>query len=347
MSASARQECPRTEAELERRLSEPTAEVQATLEALPGDVIVLGAGGKMGPTTARMLRRAADRAGGVRRIVAVSRFGSPGLATALEQEGIEVIRADLLSQGALAGLPDAPNVIYLAGHKFGTTSAPGLTWMTNTVLPALVAERYRASRIAALSTGNVYPLVPAASGGSRETDPPGPVGEYAWTCVGRERLLEQAAVGAGTRIAIIRLNYAVDLRYGVLVDIAQRVRSGSPVDISVGWVNVIWQGDAIAQAIRSLAHAASPARAINVTGPECLRVRDVAVAYGERFNRAAILSGIEGPDALLSDTTLARELLGAPRVNAATLITWVGDWLDAGGRTLGKPTGFEQREGRF
>lgn len=344
-SAPAR--CPRDEVELDDRLSEPTPGVLQTVAALPGDVLILGAGGKMGPTMARMLRRAADLSSGTRRVIAVSRFSSTPVAETLASHGVEVVRADLSDPARIASLPSAPNVIYMAGQKFGTSSAPGITWMTNTVIPTLVSRRFPASRIVAFSTGNVYPLVPVDSAGSRETDALAPTGEYAWTCVGRERLLRHVSEAQGTPMALIRLNYAVDLRYGVLVDIALRVRTGEPVDVTMGFVNVIWQGDAVAQAIEALRHVAAPPLAVNVTGPERLRVQEIAAAFGRRFGRAPVLTGTESPDALLSNTSLARSLFGAPRVSAERLVDWVADWIGQGGRVLGKSTGFEQREGRF
>ena len=301
----------------------------------------------MGPSLARMARRAADLAGAPRRVFAVSRFPGTETAARLEHDGLIVVRADLGEPGAWERLPDAPNVIFMAGQKFGTNDAPGRTWHTNTVVPALAAARYRSSRIVAFSTGNVYALTPPAAGGSREGDPPAPVGEYAMSCLGRERVLEHAAATRGTRVAILRLNYAVDLRYGVLVDIARRVRGGEPVDVAMGWVNCIWQGDANAAAISALGHAAAPPFVLNLTGPETLRVRDLAGAFAARFGCAVSFSGTEAADALLSNTTRLQEWWGRPRVTAPALVDWVADWLARGGETSGRPTHFEQREGAF
>ncbi|MGQ0650573.1 MAG: NAD-dependent epimerase/dehydratase family protein [Gemmatimonadaceae bacterium] len=338
---------PRTVAELEDRLSEPTSAVVQVLRACPGDVVVLGAGGKMGPSLTVMARRAANLAGGTREVFAVSRFSSADAVGLLEGSGVTIVRADLGAPEAYEALPDAPNVIYMAGQKFGTTGAPGRTWFTNTVMPAFAAARYRSSRIVAFSTGNVYALTAVAAGGSREVDPPAPVGEYAMSCLGRERVFEHAAAEWGTRCAMIRLNYAVDLRYGVLVDIAVRVMRGEPVDVTMGHVNCIWQGDANAAALLALGAVAAPPLVLNVTGAETLRVRDIAHALARRLGRAATIVGTEAPDALLSSTGKLRSMWGEPRVPAAALIEWVAQWISAGGTTSGKATRFEQREGAF
>jgi len=338
---------PRDDDELEERLSRPSSEVIDALRRTPGDVIVLGAGGKMGPSLSAMLRRAADALDDGRSVIAVSRFSSSDVADRLERYGIRVVRAELGDRAAIARLPDAPNVIYMAGQKFGTRNLPSLTWAVNTLVPAMVAERYAASRIVAFSTGNVYPLTPATRHGSREGDALTPMGEYANSCVGRERVLEHVSRTHGTPIAIIRLNYAVDLRYGVLVDIAHRVVSGEPVPVDMGWVNVIWQGDATAQAIRALTTAASPPVAINVTGPDRLSVREAAERLGHLLGTTPVLEGAESPDALLSDTTFAQSLFGPPTISTDVLIEWVSSWVARGGTRLGKPTKFEVRDGRF
>lgn len=338
---------PRTEEALEERLSRPTPAVVEALAAAAGDVIVVGAGGKMGPSLVAMLARAVQQLGDGRRITAVSRWRDADAAARLERLGVRLVRGDLLDTPFLASLPDAPNVLYLAGQKFGTRDAPHRTWMTNTVLAARAAERYRTSRIVAFSTGNVYPLVPADGAGSREGDPLSPVGEYAMSCVGRERVFEDAAERWGTRIALLRLNYAVDLRYGVLVDLAQRIMAGAPIDLAMGYVNCIWQGDANALAVRAFPLASAPPFVVNLTGPARLSVRQVAATLGERLGRPPVFHGTEAPDALLSDTTRLRERLGAPAVDEATLVAWVADWVGGGGRTLGKATRFERRDGGF
>ena len=338
---------PRNDDELEELLSRPSPAVASALGRAEGPIIVLGAGGKMGPSLTTMVKRALVDAGDRRDVIAVSRFSSPDAASRLEHAGVRVVRADLSDARAIAELPDAPNVIYMAGQKFGTRDLPSLTWAVNTLVPAMVAERYAGSRIVAFSTGNVYPLSPASSRGSRETDSLTPLGEYANSCVGRERVLEHVSRTRGTPIAIIRLNYAVDLRYGVLVDIAHRVAAGEPVRLDMGFVNVIWQGDANAQAIRALPLAASPPFVVNVTGPERLSVRDAATHLGQLLGVAPRFEGVEAPDALLSDTTLAQDVFGAPSVSTGTLIEWVASWVARGGTRLGKATKFEVRDGRY
>jgi nucleoside-diphosphate-sugar epimerase len=338
---------PQNDAELEELLSRPTSAVVDTLRQTPGDIIVLGAGGKMGPSLTTMLRRAADSTSDRRRVIAVSRFSSETAAQNLEQSGVEIVRADLSERDEIARLPDAPNVIYMAGQKFGTRDLPSRTWAVNTLVPAMVAERYASSRIVAFSTGNVYALSAASSSGSREGDALTPLGEYANSCVGRERVLEHLSRTQGTPMSIIRLNYAVDLRYGVLVDIAHKILAGEPVRLEMGFVNVIWQGDASALAICSLAHAASPPFVVNVTGAERLSVRDVATQLGVLLGRPPRFEGTPAPDALLSDTSLAQSLFGQPTISTDTLIAWVGDWVGRGGTKLGKETKFEVRDGRY
>jgi nucleoside-diphosphate-sugar epimerase len=294
-----------------------------------------------------MVRRACDALGDGRTVTAVSRFSSPDAAARLEDSGTRVVRAELGDRDAVGRLPDAPNVIYMAGQKFGTKDLPSLTWAVNTLVPAMVAERYAGSRIVAFSTGNVYPLSRATGPGSRESDSLTPIGEYANSCVGRERVLEHVSRTHGTPMAIVRLNYAVDLRYGVLVDIAHRVAAGEPVRVDMGYVNVIWQGDANAQAIRALSLTASPPRAINVTGPDRLSVRKTAMRLGDLLGAAPRIEGTEAPDALLSDTTLAQSLFGMPSVSSDVLIEWVASWVARGGTRLGKATKFEVRDGKF
>lgn len=340
-------DAPRDEGDLEERLSRPSERVLAALRATPGDVLVLGAGGKMGPSLTTMVQRAADAIGDGRRVRAVSRWSNAADATRLAGMGVDVIRADLLEPDVFGALPDAPTIIYMAGQKFGTRDAPALTWMTNTILPSRAVARYRDSRVVMFSTGNVYPLTPVDGPGSREGDMLAPVGEYAASCVGRERVFEDAAQRWGTRSVFLRLNYAVDLRYGVLVDIARRLLDGAPIDLAMGYVNCIWQGDANAAALVALPHADAPPLTLNITGPERLSVRALATALGERLGCTPQFVGVEGSDALLSDTARARALVGAPSVDAETLVAWVATWLRSGGRTLGKATRFERRDGSF
>jgi nucleoside-diphosphate-sugar epimerase len=333
--------------QLEDRLSEPTPEVADTLRRLEGDIVVLGVAGKMGPSLARMARRASDQAGVRRRIVGVARFSLPGLEAELQRGGVETLRCDLLDEEAVRRLPDAPNVLYLAGMKFGATGQEALTWAMNTHLPAIVCRKYARSRIVAFSTGNVYGLVPRASGGSLETDSPAPVGEYAMSCLGRERMFEHFSRTQGTRIALIRLNYACDLRYGVLVDLAQKVLSGAPVDLAMSWFNTVWQGDANTMTWRCFDHAASPPLVLNLTGPEVLNVRETCEKLGKLLGRQPVFAGTESPAALLSNARRAFGLLGQPRVSADQLLAWVAAWVRQGGPTLNKPTHFEARDGRF
>ncbi len=335
------------EAALEDLLSTPRDETVTALAACPGDLVILGAGGKMGPTLARMAARAAASANPARRVVAVSRWSSRDAERSLNDAGVETVTCDLLDREDVVKLPDAPNVVFMAGQKFGTTDAPAMTWAMNTIVPANCAERYRDSRIVAFSTGNVYALTPLRAGGSRESDTLGPVGEYAASCVGRERVFETYSERYGTRVAVVRLNYAIDLRYGVLVDIASRVRGGEPVPLGMGYVNLIWQGDANRVALECMPRAASPPYVLNVTGVDTLSVRALAEAFAERFHTVAKFSGAEGSDALLSNTSRMRESFGPPETSVEQMIAWVAEWLEGGGALLGKPTKFEARDGSF
>jgi nucleoside-diphosphate-sugar epimerase len=333
---------------LDDLLSTPTTGVVDTFARLDGDLIVLGVGGKMGPTLAWMARRAFDASGrSDRRVFGVARFSEPGRESWLRDRGIEPIRCDLLDPDALGRLPEVPNVVSMFAMKFGATGQEARTWGMNAFLPGLVAARYRRSRIVAFSTANVYGLELVGGGGSRETDPPRPVGEYGMSCLGRERILEHQSRTLGIPMALIRLNYAVEMRYGVLVDLAGRVLEGEPIDLATGHFNVIWQGDANAAALLAFDHLASPPSVFNVTGPEILAVRRTAERFGERFGRPVEFRGTEAPDALLSDASLALRLFGPPRIDAERLIDLTADWLLRGGPILGKPTRFEARDGRF
>jgi nucleoside-diphosphate-sugar epimerase len=335
------------EAHLEDLLSTPSTAAVDALRELPGDVVLLGVAGKMGPTLARMVRRAADAAGTARRVVGVSRFSEPGQEAALQAHGVETIRCDLLDEDAVQRLPDAPLVIYMAGRKFGSSGDESLTWAMNTWLPGIVARRYAGSRIAAFSTGNVYGLTRVGHGGSRESDLPSPVGEYAMSCLGRERIFEHASRSRGTLLSILRLNYATEMRYGLLVDLARKVAAGEPIDLTMGHANVIWQGDANAMAIASLRQAASPPFVVNLAGPEELSVREVCRALGDRMGVDARFTGDEAGDALLSNGQRGWDVLGAPTVPLARLLDWTADWVRRGGASLGKPTHFESRDGKF
>ena len=333
--------------QLADRLSEPTPDVVETLRQLEGDLIVLGVAGKMGPSLARMARRASDLAGIKRRVIGVARFSAGGAEGQLQQYGIETIRCDLLDEEAVRRLPDAPNVLCLAGMKFGATGQESLTWAMNTHLPAIVCRKFARSRIVAFSTGNLYGLAPAMGGGSLETDSPAPIGEYGMSCLGRERMFEHFSRTLGTRAALLRLNYACDLRYGVLVDLAQKILAGAPVDLGMSWFNTIWQGDANAMTLRCFDQAASPPLVLNLTGPELLNVRETCEKLGQLLGRRPVFVGAESATALLSNARKALGLFGPPRVSADQLLAWVAAWLLSGGPTLNKPTHFEARDGRF
>ncbi len=335
------------EAALEALLSRPVAPVVEALGALEGDILVLGAGGKMGPSLARLARRASDAAGVRRRVIAVSRFALRVTRDALERDGVETIACDLFDPLALAALPDAPNVIYMVGQKFGTTGAAARTWATNTLLPGLVARRFSGSRIVAFSTGNVYPLSPVSGEGPTESDPTGPVGDYALSALARERVLEFCSVRQGIPMALLRLNYAIEPRYGVLRDLADRILAGEPVELGMAKVNLIWQRDANAVALRALAHCTVPPLLLNVTGHPGLGVRWLAEQLGQRLGKAPRFQGVEADTALLSDATRMVERFGAPAVGIAEMLDVVADWALRGGRSLGKPTHFEEREGKF
>jgi nucleoside-diphosphate-sugar epimerase len=337
----------RDEAHLEELLSQPTESLVRTMQTLAGDIIVLGVAGKMGPTLARMVKRASDAAGTKRRVIGVSRFSSTALQRRLEDHGIETIRCDLLDRDTLAALPDAENVVYMAGMKFGSTGQEWRTWAMNTFLPGLTADRFRGSRIAVFSTGNVYGLSQVSQGGSREEDEMNPAGEYAMSCLGRERIFEHFSRVNETKMTTLRLNYASELRYGVLLDIAQKVHCGRPVSLSMGHLNTIWQRDASAMSLESLAYASTPPNVLNITGPETLGVRWLAEEFAARMGKIALFDGAESNDALLSNAGKAFALFGKPQVNIGQMLDWLADWVIRGGTTLAKPTHFEERAGRF
>jgi nucleoside-diphosphate-sugar epimerase len=333
--------------ELNELLSEPTEATVRALTAVKGDIVILGVGGKMGPTLARMAKRASEDAGIRRKVIGVSRFSSDQCERQLHAWSVETVRCDLLDRASLSKLPDAPNVVYMAGMKFGSTGQESMTWAMNSFLPGLIGERYRHSRIAAFSTGNVYGLCPVSARGSRETDPVNPVGEYAMSCLGRERIFEHFSRVGMTNVSILRLNYACEMRYGVLVDIAKCVHAGQPVPISMGYLNAIWQGDASAISLQALALASTPPFVINIAGPELLSVRRVAEQFGTIFQKPVRFEGAESDDALLSDASKAFALFGLPNVSATQLMTWIADWIARGEATSTKPTHFENRAGRF
>ncbi|NLX14069.1 MAG: NAD(P)-dependent oxidoreductase [Phycisphaerales bacterium] len=332
---------------LEDLLSEPTTGAIETMGRLKGDILILGVAGKIGPSLARMAKRASDAAGTKRRIIGVARKLVTDMKANLEEHGIETIICDLLDQAQLDQLPDAPNVIYMPAMKFGATGQEALTWALNTYLPGMAAKRFRQSRIVAYSTGNIYGLSPVTKGGSVETDVPCPVGEYAMSCLGRERIFQHFSQTLNIPISLFRLNYATEMRYGVLIDLAQQVWADQPINVNMGYFNILWQGDSNAMTLQSFEHAASPPFLINATGPDILTVREVCTRLGQLMKKDVRFTGCEAPDALLNNSTKAYELFGHPRVTADQLIRWSADWTMRGGPLLGKPTHFENREGKF
>lgn len=333
--------------QLDELLSRPSAEVVALFGRLEGDLAIVGGAGKIGPSLTAMACRAREQAGADREIIVIDRFPDPSARRALERHGAKTVTCDLLDPAAAEKLPPAENVIYMVGMKFGTADRPALTWAINALIPAHVARRYRDARIVAFSTGCVYDFVPAESPGSIESDPLTPPGEYSNSCVARERVLEFCSSVHGTRMVLFRLNYAVEMRYGVLVDLALDVRAGREVDLTMGHFNAVWQGDVNAAALRLLEHAAQPPRPVNFTGPEKLSVREVAGRLGERMGKQVRFRGTEAPTALLSDASAARELLGPPAVPIDRVIEWTARWIAGGGATLGKPTHFQTSDGEY
>lgn len=330
--------------QLDDFLSRPGAALVADMARLDGDIIILGVGGKMGPTLARLARNAAP----AKRIIGVARFSEPELRERLEGWGVETITADLLDRAQVEALPQAKNVIFMAGRKFGSSGNQALTWAMNVHSPAIVAETFRQSRIVAFSTGNVYPLIDVARQGALETTPPGPRGEYAQSCLGRERLFEYFSGLYGTPGRLFRLNYAIDLRYGVLFDLASRVKAGTAIDLSLmGHVNVIWQGDANAQALRSLLHCTTPTSPLNISGPETLSVRWLVQELAARLDVQPNLVGDEAPSAWLTNTAEAAKLFGYPEVPLSVMLDWVADWVARDGPSFNKPTKYEVRDGGF
>ncbi|MCZ2415844.1 MAG: NAD(P)-dependent oxidoreductase [Burkholderiales bacterium] len=333
---------------LESFMSEASPALVADLEKVDGDVMVLGVGGKMGPTLARMARRAAPG----RRVIGVARFSDPALAASLERHGVECIACDLLDRQALARLPNVDsgvrNLVFMAGHKFGAADNASLTWMMNVGVPMMVAETFREMRIVAFSTACVYPFVPVNGPGADERTPATPpAGDYANSCVGRERMFEYGSRRYGTPGRLVRLSYAIDTRYGVLFDVGSAVFDGAPLDLTMGYANVIWQGDANEQSLRLLAHCTNPTSPVNVTGPEHTSIRWLAGEFGKRFGRKPVLVGEEAPTAWLEDTTESQRLFGKPRVPIDAMIDWVADWIERGQPGLGKPTHFSTRDGKY
>jgi hypothetical protein len=342
----ARDRLPETIADiaaLDDLLCRPSQALIDDLRTVDGDIMVLGVAGKMGPTLAGLAKAALPD----RRVIGVARFSDPGAEQWLKARGIETIHCDLLDEAALGALPKAPNIIFMAGRKFGAEGDLSLTWAMNAHVPALVAQTFRASRIVAFSTGCVYPFVPVQGTGSDESMAPNPPGEYAQSCVGRERMFEYFSRKYATPGRLFRLNYAIDMRYGVLHDIASKVLQGKPIDVRLGHVNFIWQGDASAQALRCLAHCEAPISPINVSGHEILAVRDLAARFGMLFNRTPVIVGKEEPTAWLTNTSQSVKLFGLPIVGTDQLISWTADWVARSMPSLGKPTKYEVRDGRY
>lgn len=328
---------------LEELMSRPSQALIDDLAAVDGDIMVLGVGGKIGPTLARLAKRAAPE----KKVVGVARFSEPDLPAKLNDWGVETIKADLLDRDALAGLPKVPNIIFMAGRKFGSSGSEELTWAMNVHCPALVAEAFKDSRIVSFSTACVYPFVPISSGGALEDLPPDPPGEYAQSCVGRERMFQYFSKQFNTPGCLIRLSYAIDMRYGVLFDVASAVYRGEPVDVTMGHAHVIWQGDANAQALRALKHCSTPSWPLNVSGTEIVSIRELAQKFADKFEAGVEITGEEADTAWLVNTDKAQSLFGKPIVSTDKLIDWVADWVAREKKSLGKPTHFEARNGAY
>ena len=337
----------KTESQLESYLSEPTDEVISAIASLEGAILILGVGGKMGPSLAKQAKRAIDSAGIDKKVIGVSRFSTPGIQLSLIDAGIDTVIANLLCEDDLEDLPDIQNVIFMAGRKFGSTDNEGLTWAMNTYLPGRVAAKYRNSRLVVFSTGNVYPLTPISQGGATESTEVDPIGEYAQSCLGRERIFEYFSMQFETPVTILRLNYAIDLRYGILLDIAKKVYTEELISLDMGHVNVIWQRDANAVALQSFRQSQTPPLILNVTGPEIISIRHLALQFGDIFNKTLHFEGEESETALLSNAGLCHRLFGYPKTSLGQMIEWVADWVLSGGSTYEKPTHFEVRDGRF
>jgi len=332
---------------LYNQLLEPSPALLSAIATLDGDIMILGVGGKMGPALAKLARRALNLVGSERKVIGASRFSEPGLVEELNQLGIETHVADLLNEDQLQSLPAAKNVLYLAGTKFGTTGKESFTWAMNAYLPGRVAEKYRDSNIVVFSTGNVYPLTPVDAGGATEKLLPEPLGEYAQSCLGRERVFQYFSTKNNTPVFIYRLNYANDVSYGVLLEIAKAVKERKPIDLRMGYVNVIWQGDANEIAIRALNHCSVPAKMVNVTGPETVSIKWLGGQFGNIFGQEPVFINTEESTALLSNAGVSNDLFGYPKVLLNQMIELIAEWVNQGGKTINKPTHFQERQGKF
>ncbi|MEQ9439226.1 MAG: NAD-dependent epimerase/dehydratase family protein [Cyclobacteriaceae bacterium] len=332
---------------LEEKILQPTTALVNDLSTLEGDIMILGVGGKMGPSLAVLAKKALEQAGKSNQVIGVSRFSEASLQQQLEAQGIQTIKADLLDHAQLNALPDTKNIIFMAGTKFGTSGNESFTWAMNTYLPGMVAQKFRFSRIVTFSTGNVYPFVPVFSGGASEEITPEPIGEYAQSCLGRERIFEHFAQKYQIPMVLYRLNYAVDFRYGVLLEIAKSVLEAREIDLSTGHVNVIWQGDANEYALRSLLLCSTPPRLLNITGPETVSVRWAAYEFGKIFQKTPRFINEEQPTALLNNASAAHQAFGYPKVTLRQMMDILATWLTEGGKTINKPTHFQERKGAF
>ncbi|QGG57181.1 NAD-dependent epimerase/dehydratase family protein [Paenibacillus sp. B01] len=333
--------------QLECKLAEPTEALVKELQAIDGDIALLGVGGKMGPSLARLAMNAIREGGLNKRVYGISRFSNAQARSELEEAGVETISCELLDDEALRALPDAANVIYMAGNKFGTKGREHFTWAMNAYLPGRVAEKYKHSRIVVFSSGNIYPFLPVSGGGAGEDVAPEPIGEYAQSTLGRERIFEYHSHKNGTPMAMYRLNYAIDMRYGVLHELARAVSEEREIDLTMGFANVIWQGDANAMALRCLGHCSSPPAVINITGPETLSIRWAAGEFAKRLGKEALFTGKEADTALLNNAAKSHGLFGYPTVTLRQMIDWTAEWVQSGGPSWNKPTHFQQRKGDF
>lgn len=333
--------------ELDKKLSEPSQGLIQDMKNIKGDIMILGIGGKMGPSLATLALEAIKEAGVTKKVYGASRFSNRQMESSLQGAGVITIAGDLLDDHFLRSLPECENIIYMAGNKFGTAGNEHFTWAMNAYLPGRVAERYATSKIVVFSSGNIYPFMPVSGQGADESIAPEPIGEYAQSCLGRERVFEHFSIKNNTQTIIYRLNYALDLRYGVLLEIAKSVFNQTPVNITTGYANVIWQGDANSFALRCLLHCESPAKKLNITGPEIISIKELATKFGLLMNKPVQFVGEPAPSALLNDARHSFELFGKPKTSLDQVIVWTADWVMAGGEDLGKPTHFQERKGKF